>query len=931
MQTIQPEIRLFSGISVVTGNEVIEKLPNQRLAALVANLALRPGWLNRAVVAEEIWPDLPEGNALASLRNALSALRRILGPVTIESTRTHVRLNRSSCTCDAWLFTSALEKKDFLGAIHAYRGDLAPDLTDDWISTYRHQYQSEFLLALARQAKSALDTLDFEIARRLATRWLEADPFDIHALRALALAEASMGHAQIAVRELEEFCQRYRSEFGDDPDLDREALRIEIRIREKNSVQIHSEPPATPKTSAKLTRQPAQPLYLTRFFGREAELSAVLAWSSGPDRLMTVMGSGGMGKTRLSVESLAKLSEMGMDALFVPLAGVDDRNGILAAILSGFEVRETVSDHPLDSILPHLADTTSPIIFILDNLEHILAPATEVVIELLALHKNVKCLCTSRGLLGLEGERLIALNALSVPSEEESPEQMLGHPTLQMFLDRARNSRADFALSARNSQDVAALCRDLEGLPLAIEIMAAWSGTWSLAEMRKRVRDNQILARKKGHDSRHHSLEACIEWSYRLQSPRSQSVLRKLSLFRGPWTIEAASLLLDEAAESDLALLVDRSLINSQESEAGLEFAMLESVRSFAQALLTPQELADVAPRFAIYYKELASRLVHIYPGVPVHLHHRQLDRERDNIEAAFRLCLSGLADIEDGLLLSGSMRLHWVYRGQYQFGIDAAEALLKAAGHKSASLGRFMALQSLSVLALELGDTQRVEETVIALQQLADQLDDPAAKFMALTQAGNVVIKKGTYQSAVEIHLKASEIAHQMESPRCLAVAYTNLGEAYFGLNQLEEAGSCWDQGIIFDSILGTPAGDATMNSAFLDVLCGRLEAAKSKLLKVLAELSQVGFSRGFARMIQYIALWSAKRGEVTSAVSLMHTADRILSSQRAIMGKLEQKFSNLAIQGLAEIAATTLDKDQKSVWTDEKANQIAIQLLTA
>ena len=268
------EVRLFTGACALVGQSTIDRMPTQRLAALLGYLAVHPVWQSRARLAETIWTDMPEGKALASLRNALSTLRRLFesvgGTSPIEASRTHVRLDVSGCTCDLWELDKAISAKNYTLAVDLYTGDLLADLHDEWIEPTREAFRRRFVDALAVEAGAALTALKPDRALALATRWRQCKPFDPEAMRVYTLAQAGCGRVQVARTDLDTYVRDYRSEFGEDPEIDIPSLRTLIDSGTQSRLAAQPPPSSPPEHHL--------PLYLTRFFGREPELAAITEW-----------------------------------------------------------------------------------------------------------------------------------------------------------------------------------------------------------------------------------------------------------------------------------------------------------------------------------------------------------------------------------------------------------------------------------------------------------------------------------------------------------------------------------------------------------------------------------------------------------------------------------------------------------------------------
>lgn len=935
MPNMPKTINLFGRVRLVVDGAVVDRFPTQKVAALLAYLALHPNWQGREKIAEEIWSDQPEGKGLASLRNALSVLRRILEPAgvgspsALESTRTHCRLSRALCGCDVWEFEEAVLRRDFDLAVELYSDDLLPDVYDAWLDSLRESYRRSFLIAIAHVAESALPK-DPVRALEFADRWRKCDAFDVEAERVFVLAQAATGRRGSAISELNRFVEEYQVEFGCEPLLDLPALRAQLNEAVK---------PAPASRVLSSEKEPSErrdrylPLYLTQFFGRERELADLIEWASGPSRLLTVVGMGGIGKTRLAIEAGRSLANLGSDVYFVGLAAAEDEAALIAALVRAFELRESDTDSPKQVLLTRLGQLEKPTILILDNLEQVVGSAAQLVLELLPSSEHLKLLCTSRELLGIEGERLLTLKAFVLPEDisGSNPGELIEkHVALKMFVDRARSTKADFALTARNYQDVATLCYELEGLPLAIELMAGWVGTWPISVMREKVKDGGVLARKLGHDHRHRSLEACIEWSFKLLEPPVRLFLCELSLFRGGWTLDAAEAVTgDDNAAEVIAKLVDRSLVLSTEVEDELRFSMVESVRDYCMSRFHPNPSDGLGDRFVSYFTRLVQSKTNPCAGREERANHRRLDRERENIEVVALLCEEGLASVDDGLALVGALELHWVYRGAWNAGIGLIDRLLALPTQGPCGPGRIVALQSLSVLVQETGDFARSERIFQQLAALAEERNDAVARFRALTQMGNILSRQGKFGAAIEPHQKALEIALSANNSRLVAVARCNLAEAMFGLDQVDGAVEHWLIAEELDHSNGNAAGEATLFLAFANAWAGHASQASRRLQVYLHKLHGIGFARGYVRAVHFTALVAIRANDVPIAQQLVLSSRAFLTREGLLYDALEVKCAGMIDQALTAVVSSGVAEKVNALDLEE-AVSLANQFLT-
>ena len=588
-------IRLLGALRVEAGETTISRFATSRVAVLLARLAFYPQRAHsREELADLLWPEADLGAGRLNLRVAIASLRRQLEPPPISpgsilvADRSFIGLNPDAFRCDVVEFEAAwakasraaspLSKRDALaGAAALYGGDLLPGFYDDWIAEERERLDALHEELCAQQG---------ELAARIPT-----------GQSSIMATESAVESAAPSPRLL---C-----------------------------------PP-------RLLRLPIQ---FTRFFGREQDCTHISDLLEMLDtRLVTLTGTGGVGKTRLALETAHQITERTASRFagpvcFIPLADLSDARLIPAAIADALALARADDVEPLDQVVAALSELR-PTLLVLDNFEHLVERGAPLVLSLLTRLPSLTCLVTSRRRLLLPGEREYPVSPLSVPplglpDAPETPDQVT---SVQLFVDRAQAARPDFQLTRGNAAAVAALCRNLEGIPLAIELVAARAMALSPAQMNERLAQRFEVPSSRGGDEEDHyrSLWAALAWSYELLSPSLQRFFRGLSIFQGGCTVEAAQAVCTEPRALEfLTQLRERSLVMVDHDGGAPQFRLLETLREFAGEQLSEGERAGLRARHGDYFMAQAEASQADLCG-PEQAHWlERLEADNDNLRAA--------------------------------------------------------------------------------------------------------------------------------------------------------------------------------------------------------------------------------------------------------------------------------------------------------
>jgi len=475
------------------------------------------------------------------------------------------------------------------------------------------------------------------------------------------------------------------------------------------------------------------PVQLTSFVGREAQISEVRQLLA-VNRLVTLTGAGGAGKTRLAAQVAAELAgEFGDGVSYVDLAPVTDPDVVAVAVARALGLPDQPGRSTMDTLLRSVRDRR--MLVVLDNCEHLLDASAELLVALLRAAPGLTVLATSREPIGVTGEATWRVPSLSLADE-----------AIELFADRARLTQAGFTVTDDNAAAVADICWRLDGMPLAIELAAARVRALSLADILEGLRDQFRLLTGGARTAvrRQQTLRASVDWSHALLSEPERVVFGRLAVFLGGFGLDAAQPVAGGADMQRfqvldlLSLLVDKSLVVADNTGDRTRYRMLETVRQYAAEKLAESGEADaVRSRHRDYYTALAA-VLDAPAGTDYERRVEQAEIEIDNLRAAFGWSREN-SDIELALALASSLQPLWLGRGHILEGLAWFDAALadEITQHPGvAAAMRARALADRALLAIWAGATDSMDQAQQALA-IARDLDDPALLARALTACG--------------------------------------------------------------------------------------------------------------------------------------------------------------------------------------------------
>jgi predicted ATPase len=925
-------IYLLGPLRVTIDEEPVAGFESNKVRALLAYLAVEAGQpQRRETLAGLLWPDWPERSARTNLRRALTNLRSAIGdrarsedrvaiPQFLHVSRQTIQFNTAS---DAWVdvtaFTRLVGTKSQADAKHPseqaierleeavalYQGLFLDGFSladspafDDWVLLTRERLHRQVTDALCRLAKCHEQRGDCESALHHAWRQVELDPWRERAHRQVMRLLTLSGQRGAALAQYETCCRLLAEELGVEPATETTQLYRQIR---DGVLEALPSPPHSLRHNL-----PAQ---ATPFVGRETTLAKIKQRLEDPDyRLLTLIGPGGSGKTRLALEAAAaQLENYTHGVFFVPLAPLRSVEAIVPTVAQAIGFSFHAAGNPELQSRQQLLDYLSQkcMLLVLDSFEHLLAPSAPerengvgVVTAILNTAPEVKLLVTSRATLDVEGECQFPIGGMDFPDAlPRGITDLSRYDAVELFASGARRAWPGFELTADNVADVVRICRLVSGMPLGILLAAAWGQMLSPAEIADQIGRGIDFLETHLRDvpARQRSERAVFDHSWGLLTEREHEVFQALSIFRGGSTRQAAQEITG-ASLRELMALVNKSLLHRAPTG---RYEIHELLRQYAAEKLAESPIAAEAAydNHCAYYMAALQQWATDLKGRRQQEALSEMDVEIENARAAWDWAvaqgqIARLSQAMDGLCL------FYARRGRYQEGASAsclaAEGLQKpvsadgSAPRVSSSMGEELRIQARAltwqgVFSMELGRTklaiQLLRQSLALLEgpELAGQ-DTRAEKASALTGLG-AVAGRSDLERAGRLYEQSLALYRALDDQWEIGGVLCALGSAVIDLGDYDEARRLCEESLAIRRELTDRWGvaDSLYELGRVALFLGELGKTERLMWESIAILEEIGDQAGVAKALNVLGAMLPWSGKFTEARSLLERSVEI------------------------------------------------------
>jgi predicted ATPase/DNA-binding SARP family transcriptional activator len=907
--------------------------------------------LNRAMpcprdrVAFTLWPDVSEQEARANLRRHLYDLQQILPnpsgdvPWLVRTSKIIQWNPRAAYWLDVAVFESLDGSPEKLAeAVGLYGGELLGTEDEEWLSYERGRLRALFLRKLQELVHTYREQGDYARALIFVKQALEDDPLDEEMVRTYMWLRYATGDRAGALQAYRHFCEHLKRELDLPPMPETEQLVAQIS---QQALPVTPSPPARMEIFRQAEPTPSiptppsnVPAAMRKLLGRAEDLQALVALFQSlenPVRLVTLTGTGGIGKTRLATEVARTLqrqqpARFADGIYFLSLASVLDRDLLLPSIAQLLEIPPDAGVPLLDGLIDALR--YKRLLLVLDNFEHLLAAAEDLA-ALLAAIPGLHLLVTSQALLNLYGERAFSIAPLPVPNPDERlpVTTLLESPAVALFCEVAQSVNAQFQLTDANAAAIMGICRRLDGMPLAIELAAAWVKLLSPARILEQLsaRLDFLTTKLRNIPARHRSLRAAIEWSFNLLDEDECALFGRLAIFNDSFTTNAisaviyghddSSLTVDYQILAHLTSLVEKNMIYQLPAAQDGEnrFAMLSTLREYAwERLQEDSDLPALQERCVRYYAALIHRETAQWNELRQQEKLQRLLLEENNVRAALSYGLTTDATLpllEVAAQLVAGLVVFWETTARFSEAIEWLNQII----HRRASLQRETRVRVLNGAGRFYHyDHQHREEAARLHEealQIAYALEDVHILLDTLDGYAIHANESGNLEQAAALWTEAIQIARSAAAPVRLGHLLNNAATSYTMMGKYIQAMSLLEESLVLVRASGSPDRifSALINLSNAARLDGNLEMDRAYLQEA-SQLAENVSSRIGLIVFLSAAAERALYVEDYAMSALLHSALQAICQQinMAWPARYQQEFAGYMAKTKAHLEET-------------------------
>ena len=893
----QLQVRILGPLEVTSGGKA-PQLGGRKQRAVLAVLATRaPANVSTDELIEALWDDEPPATAITTIQVYVSRLRKILGAAAIVSEAGGYRLDVEARQLDSAHFERlANHGRDlraagrdqeaaaaFVEALSLWRGGALADFAyDSWAQPEVSRLEEDRLACLEER-------FDVELALGRHSELIgelealvAAQPLRERLRGQLILALYRAGRQADALTEYQETRAALVDELGIEPSPELQELHRRILTHDETL----SSPERTEPVAIKL---PAPP---TQLIGRERELSELAALLDDEVRLITLVGPGGAGKTRLALATAAATSpRFPQGVSWVALHALRDPTLVMSTIAQALE-----SDgEPAKTI------GESRMLLVLDNFEQVVEAAVDVA-SLVAACPNLGVLVTSREPLHVAAEHEYVVSGL--PEDD----------AVALFNERARAIRPDLQANG----EVSAICDRLDRLPLALELAAARVNVLPVETILEKLNDRFSILTRGPRDlpERQQTLRQTIAWSYDLLDKSEQQLFARLGVFVGGWALEAAETVCGVDVDG-LASLIDKSLVTRLGSDLEPRYGMLETIREYAAERLREEDPdEETCRRHADWFLDLAERAYPNLRGGESGTWLNRMEQEHDNVRAALSFLLR-VDDLECAVQLAGAVSRFWMTHGHLIEGERWLEGILSYGGKQE---HRVRALRGLAIILMERGELERAEAHAQEALDLAVESGNEHQIARAAGLLADVAAYRDDMDTAGARYEEAADAARRAGDDREMAVNLYNLGHVARTRNDLDRADALFEETHHVFTELDDRVGQAAtlMGLAETAQLRGDYARVPSRLVRVLELVLEVGYPGGIVDCLNLVGTLAADTGDPRRAAKVWGAAAGL--DERIGRDAVHPSDAAAYSEALAAARAACGEEEFDRLWADGK-----------